>query len=316
MKEDDLPEPEGLREQDDPEEIVNPYSMQPILPPTLKRLILGFGVLCALGTIDVLVAQEPVQDTSSQVKAPSSISLFAGTGYGSDLMYTVSSLSDHQPFVSSDVMIAWKRSLWAAATLYHLPGINITIPLYDLSAGFRHTFNKYFDVAISISSYQSANNLDDPYFGSFHFMRISGGFDWQWVYTRATLGNILGEQAGIYFYLRNSRFFATPDLGTSASYFSFDPNINILFGNSTQIVPVQRPHRPGQGNPNLPHQGTTTTKDVFGWLQMEISVPTAFNYQKLTIEAEPLYLIPLQNQEDINTNKGFHFFINMIFRIL
>ncbi len=255
---------------------------------------------------------------------PYNHSVFAGFGFGNDLLYTSSSLSDNQPFLSTDIMYAFKGSAWTALTLYNLPGEKPLFPFYDISAGYSHVFNNYFDAAISLSSYHSSGELDDQYYESFQYVRLRGGFDWNVLYMRATLGRILEKNSGYYIYLKNSHYFTTRK-NSSDNFFTFEPNINMLFGKHSAIAPsirgnvdIDTPTGPGgPGGGNFPGQQETEneTQENFTLMRVELSVPVSYNFRDLTIEAEPLFAIPSVNGENDIATKGFFIFLNFYYRI-
>lgn len=210
--------------------------------------------------------------------------------------------------------------LWTSATLYNLPGQEPAIPIYDLSAGFAHVFNDYLDFSVSVSSYLSIDKIENDLYENFAYMRISGGFDWIWVYSKLTVGRILEQDSGIYMYFRNSRYFRTGTFGKSGNYFSFDPNVNILFGNFYQVQPLYRGQnrpdgRPGQGGQGQNQIIGEEIADQFTMLQTEISVPVSFYFHNFTFEAEPLYLLPRSLNGESSGTKGFYFFLSAYYRI-
>ncbi len=247
-------------------------------------------------------------------------SVFLGTGFGNDLLYTGSTLTDNSSFLSADIMYSYKGKLWTSATIYNLPYWGVNFPLIDASLGYNHVFNDHFDVGGSVSHYHSSGSVKEELYDSFTYFRLSGGFDWYWLYSKLTYGRILAEETGSYFYFRNSRYFRTSSWGKSKSYISFDPNINLLLGNYTQISPSTRP-RPG--NPNSPGQGGPGINPVNGdsssqfmLLQTQISIPISFYIHNFTFNAEPLLLLPNTSNEQNPNAKGFYFFANVSYRIL
>jgi hypothetical protein len=241
--------------------------------------------------------------------------LFMGTGFGNDLLFDATSLSSNQPFISADISYVYKGKWSASIAAYNMPQREILIPMVDFSLGFSHVFNDKFDVAVAISSYQTATAVKDELHDSFSFFRIRGGYDWYWLYTRLSAGSIIGPEAGLYLYLRNSRYFRSGDLGKSGNHFSFDPNINMVFGNRIEYIelestPINRPGR-SPGNTNI----TYDQQNNFSALKMEFSIPTSFYFYDLTLEAEPLYLIPINKKETEGSAGGFYFFLNLYYRI-
>jgi hypothetical protein len=259
-----------------------------------------------------------LEDTASVTMNKHSV--FAGSGYGNDLLYVGTSLTANQPFFSADFTYAFLGKLWTSVTFYNLPGQQPAISMYDLSAGFSHVFNDYLDISASISSYINTGKTDNELYGNFAYLRITGGFDWVWVYSKLTAGRIIEQNSGIYVYFRNSRYFRTGTFGKSGNYFSFDPNVNILFGNFYQVQPLYRGQnrpdgRPGQGGQGQNEIIGEETTDQFTLLQTEISVPMSFYFHNFTFEAEPLYLFPQSTEKDISDAKGFYFFLNVYYRI-
>ncbi|MFN2396217.1 MAG: hypothetical protein ABR597_11075 [Bacteroidales bacterium] len=263
-------------------------------------------------------------DTSSTSEpAPSAISnhsVFVGSGYGNDLLYAGTSLTANQSFISADLTYTFLGKLWTSFTYYNLPGQQPSISMYDLSAGFSHVFNDYLDMSASVSSYFNNGDSENELYDNFAYLRITGGFDWIWVYSKLTVGRILEQNSGIYLYFRNSRYFRTGTFGKSDNYFSFDPNINILFGNFSQVQPLYRGQNRPEGRPGQEGQGQDQIigeeqTDKFTLLQTEISMPVSFYFHNFTFEAEPLYLFPKSLDGEISAAKGFYFFMNVYYRI-
>ncbi|MBW6479961.1 MAG: hypothetical protein K0B37_11070 [Bacteroidales bacterium] len=286
----------------------------------------GFIFLMFFTNISVFSQPDTIQNVrTARLQNPASAtmkkhSVYVGSGYGNDLLYAGTSLTASQPFISADLTYAFLGKFWTSATLYNLPGRQPAIPFYDLSAGFSHVFNDYLDISASVSSYINTGKTDDELYGSFAYLRLSGGFDWVWVYSKLTAGRILEQDSGIYVYLRNSRYFRTGTFGKSDNYFSFDPNVNILFGNLYQVQPLYRgQNRPdgrngqrGQGQNQIIGEEIT---NQFTLLQTEISVPVSFYFHNFTFEAEPLYLFPRSLNGESSGAKGFYFFLNAYYRI-
>jgi len=255
--------------------------------------------------------------TDSTFSQSKNHSLFMGTGYGSDLLYAGTSLTANQNYFSADFIYTYKGNLWGSMSVYNLPGYSSAIQLIDFSAGFSYVFNKYFDASTSISYYHSNSELKQEYWDDFAFIRLSGGFDWFWIYSKLTLGKILEKESGFYLYFRNSRYFRTPVFGKHNSYFSFDPNVNILFGNYTQLTRYRIPGtRPGV-RPGRPEQIDyyVEAEDIFTLLQAEFSLPVTFYFHNLSVEIEPLYLIPANKIPFSNQARGFYFFLNLYYRM-
>jgi hypothetical protein len=266
-----------------------------------------------------------LQDTASQTvitqSASSKHSLFAGTGYGSNLLFAGSSISANKGFLSADILYSFMGSLWASGVAYNIPGIDVNIPMYDLSAGYNHTFNDWFDASLSLSGYLTHQGVRDDLYNSFAYLRMAIGFDWMLLYTRASMGKILEENSGVYINIRNSRYMRTPKFGASGNYISFDPSLNFLIGNYSQLQTITTPQRPGgiirPGRPGSGQEENTEYEivDTYKVMQAELSLPISFYFYDFIFDAEPLYLIPVLKDENYISPKGFHFFFNITYRL-
>lgn len=281
------------------------------------QFLLGFIAAGILNSYATALPESKADSTlinNSTVPVSYNHMLFIGTGYGNDLLFDGNSLSANQPFVSADISYIFRGKWWAAITAYNMPQRNIILPMTDFSLGYHHVFNDKFDMAVAISSYQTSPEVKDELHDSFSFIRLRGGYDWYWLYTRISAGSIIGQDAGLYLYVRNSRYFRSSDLGKSENYFSFDPNINLVIGNRIEYAevltaPFQGPGRPAGTEPTYEEQTT------FSVLKLELSVPTSFYFHNLTLEAEPLYLIPMAKNESTESLGGFYFFLNAYYKI-
>lgn len=260
--------------------------------------------------------QDSIPESNPASKNVSRHSLFVGSGYGSNLLLSGSSMSDNMPFISASLTYAFMENLWASVVLYNLPGYATTIPLYDLSAGYNHTFNDWFDISTSLSSFQTSQQMEEMLYPGFAFLTLDMGVDWMWLYTTVGIGKILDNNTGIYLHVGNSRYFSTPEFGKANSYFSFDPSVNLLFGHYQEVIVTQQVQQIRRFvRPRfiiIENQDITTT---FKLMQIEFSIPVAFNTGRFTFEAEPLYLLPTIKDEAYHSLNGFHFFFNMDFRI-
>jgi hypothetical protein len=254
-------------------------------------------------------------------KVISAHKVYIGSGYGNDLLYDGSSLSANQPYVSADLNYVYRGKLWFSATAYNLPHLDLMLPMADLAVGFNHYFNDVFDISVALSNYRTAAEIKQQMYDNFSFFRVKGGIDWYWLYTTLAAGRMVGESSGMYYYFRNSKYFRTPDMGKSKSYFTFDPNFNMVYGTQISYDPIvytkSFPGKPPVINPPTSPGGEEayyTTKTSLGLVKMELSIPTAFVINRFTIEAEPVYLLPLKTQT-LQRDGGFYFFLNAYYRI-
>jgi hypothetical protein len=125
---------------------------------------------------------ECTQDTANQTipaqVASSKHSFFLGTGYGSNLLFAGSSISANKGFLSADILYSFMGNLWVSGMAYNIPGIDVNIPMYDLSAGYNHTFNDWFDASLSLSGYLTHKGVREELYNSFGYLRMALGVDW------------------------------------------------------------------------------------------------------------------------------------------
>jgi hypothetical protein len=266
---------------------------------------------------------ECTQDTANQTipaqVASSKHSFFLGTGYGSNLLFAGSSISANKGFLSADILYSFMGNLWVSGMAYNIPGIDVNIPMYDLSAGYNHTFNDWFDASLSLSGYLTHKGVREELYNSFGYLRMALGVDWMLLYTRLSAGKILEENSGVYINIRNSRYMRTAKFGASGNYISFDPSLNFLIGNYSQLQTITTPQRPGGGiRPGRPGNDQDVNYEIvdsYKVMQAELSLPISFYFYDFIFDAEPIYLIPVLKDENYISPKGFHFFFNITYRL-
>jgi hypothetical protein len=279
-------------------------------------------------------SQEPA-DTGIQRS-----SLFAGTGIGNNLVLA-SSLSHHQQFYYGSVTYGFDNKLYVSASSFHLPGFSPFLAFNTFSLNYSHGFTDWLDVSLTGSRYQIAGNLEDTLFNSFFYGDFTIGFDWNILYSKISVNRLISETNSTFFQIRNSRYIQTSALLGKEGYIYFDPYINLLAGSLTRITsdegtsvgissplgsfgqgaagmaPVTVP-RPGTGTSPGPGTGTNTsvvTSVFFSLMEISMGIPIGVNLGKLTIEAEPGYVIPMYDDPSIPSPKGFTFLFNCYIQI-
>ncbi|SKC20464.1 hypothetical protein SAMN03080601_02349 [Alkalitalea saponilacus] len=240
--------------------------------------------------------------------------LYAGAGYGSDMLYSGYSLSGNQPFYSMDLLYSYNRKWSLAFVTYNLDGKSPVVTFYDVALGYRHIFNSWFDVRGSLASYFTAKSAQEEYFGNFSYLSVSTGYDWRILYTRAIYSTTLNRSGGSYFQIKNSHYFSTPDFWDGNAFMDFNPAFNFVFGDRYKLyTTTTRTVIPGVGNVEQTMEEIDTS---FGLMDFELSFPISFNYGNATLEAEPLFYYPVHKDPDFPSQKGLFFFVNLYFRIL
>ena len=260
----------------------------------------------------------------SETKDESPHSLFGSLGYGSNMIYMGSNVSQDKPFYSGSLTYGYNNAFFASASVSHLSAFDEFAAFSAFSVGYSHDFNSWFDISLGLSRYQVNSALTDTLFNSFLYGYLTLGFDWKIIYTTVSAGGLFSGSNSAYMSLKNSRFIKTPELLDGKAYFYFDPYVNMLFGTLTKTVTsegttigVTAPFSPkkssdtgGKGS------GTTsTTTTFFSLMEVDLGLPVGFNIGKINIEAEPGYVLPAYSDSDFQSPKGFTFLINIIYRI-
>jgi len=251
--------------------------------------------------------------------------LYSGGGYGSNMIYLGSTISQDHPYGYGSVSYGYRNQLFASVSAVHLSGTDPFMAFYIGSLSYSHPFNDWFDISAGVYRYQVDPSLTDTLFSSFTYGDITMGFDWKLIYTKISAGGLFSDASRPFFQIRNSRYFQTPEFLRGKANFSFDPYVNLLAGTITEAksttetnyyYSVSSPYRKwrnmGQGS------STTTTwsfTDKFGLLEIDLGIPVAFNTDFMTIEAEPSYVIPLYDDTYYPGAKGFIFQLSLFFRI-
>lgn len=274
------------------------------------------------------------QDAGNQTQATDSVktgekgsshALYTGGGYGSNMIYLGSTISQDHPYGYGSVSYGFKNELFASVSAIHLSGTDPFIAFFIGSLSYSHPFNDWFDISAGIYRYRVDPSLTDTLFNSFTYADLTLGFDWKLIYTKISAGGLFSDFSRPFFQIRNSRYFQTPEFLRGKANFSFDPYINLLAGTITEAksttetsyyYSVSSPYRKWR---NMRQGSSTTTTwsytDKFGLLEIDLGIPVAFNTDFMTIEAEPSYVIPLYDDTYYPGAKGFIFQLSLFFRI-
>ncbi|MBN1109094.1 MAG: hypothetical protein JXR66_11510 [Bacteroidales bacterium] len=240
-------------------------------------------------------------------------SLYAGAGSGYNMIYMGSSISGDKPYFYEGLTYGFKNEFFLSLYNFNLAAFDPFVSFVTFSALYTHTFNTWFDISLGVSRYQVNTSLKDTLFTNFFYSDLTLGLDWKILYTKLSAGTLLSESAGFYFQLRNSRYFETAEFFKGKAYFSFDPNVNLLFGTLTEtsegmvVKPPFSSGRQGGGS----SQETTSR---FSLMEIDFSVPVSFNIGRFTLDADPGYALPVYKDAPPET-KGFVFTLSLIFKI-
>jgi hypothetical protein len=257
-------------------------------------------------------------------------SLYAGGGYGSNMIYLGSTISQDHPYSYASLSYGLKNELFATVSAVHLSRIKPDLAFYIGSLSYSHVFNNWLDISAGIYRYQVDPVLTDTLFASFTYGDITLGFDWNLIYSKISAGGLFSEGSQAFFQLKNSRYFQTPEFFKGRANISFDPYVNLLFGTLTEVqsstdtvyyYSVSSPYRKWKYSGNGSTTGTSSTntsyiyENKFGLLEIDFGLPVAINTDFMTIEAEPSYVIPFYDETYYPGAKGFIFSLSIFFRI-
>jgi hypothetical protein len=286
---------------------------------TFALLASGFHIM-AFSQSDTLV-HPGKNSTHENDSTYTTHSLYSSIGFGSNMIFLGSTISRDKPFYSAAVTYGYKNSFYASASASHIIGVNPYTAFYSLSLNYSHAFNSWFDISSSIAGYKAPLSLQETLFSDFAFINITTGFDWKLIYTKLSFGELISDARRGYIQVRNSRYFETPEFFSGKSKISFDPNINILFGDIVKIKTTSGVTRFGSSPPfryfkKKPGSTIESYSYKFGLMDFEVSLPVTFSYSNLSIELEPSYILTSISDSDYPAPEGFTFFVNAFFRIL
>lgn len=257
-------------------------------------------------------ASEPAADTVPKH------ALFAGAGYGSNMVYLGSTISGNQPFLYSSLVYSYKSEFYASFSAVHLFDYGHFPGSISASLNYNHIFNSWFDISAGMSAFKFNSAAEDNFIDHFYYGDVTLGVDWRLIYSQLSFGILNSDESSLFFQAKNSRYFSTPELWTGRFNISFDPYINFLFGKYYSIDSPEGTYAvaplPGKGK-GRPVPPATIYKDKFGIIEIDFGVPVSFNFDRLTIEAEPGYVIQTHGTSQYSGPKGFVFLLSGYFSI-
>lgn len=287
------------------------------LPATDSLAAKGSGVAARTAPVS-----EASDETPATTDIKSAHSLYAGTGYGSNMLYLGTTMSQDNGFGYASASYGFSDKLYLTATGYTIGNFIPFTAFYSLGISFNHAFNSWFDISTGLSRYNVATSLQDTLFSNFTYADATLGLDWRILYSKVSVGGLFADGGQFYLQSRHSRYFETPSFAGDKAFFSFDPYVNILFGNmvsiettggvtETSVSPGYRPWRKYRQNTTP----GTTYSETFGLMEIDLGLPVAFSYDFFTLEIEPGYVIPLYSENGSSGTRGFLFMASIFFRI-
>jgi hypothetical protein len=272
-------------------------------------------------SLSVLTSGQPADTTVTSDKS-SVHSFYAGTGYGSNLLYLGTTMSQDNGFGYASAAYGFMDKLYLTASGYTIGNFTPFTAFYSLGVNFSHAFNSWFDISTTASRYNVAASLRDTLFTNFTYADATLGFDWRILYSKLSVGGLFADGGQFYLQTRHSRYFETPAFAGDKAFFSFDPYLNILFGNMVTVettggvteTSALPGYKPWQRNRKNTPAGSTYSEN-FGLMEIDFGLPVAFSYDFMTIEIEPGYVIPLYSETGSSGTRGFLLLTSIFFRI-
>jgi len=213
------------------------------------------------------------KDTIPTVNEKNRHALYAGAGYGSNMIYLGSTISQNLPYGYGALSYVLGGELSLSGSAFFIPTYGQSAPAFgNVSIYYSHDFTKWLDISTGISRYIVRPSLTDTLFSNFNYADIKLGFDWKILYTEVSYGGFLIKDPPSYLQVRNSRYFETPSFFKGKANVSFYPYANLLFGNlimsetwngteiitSTQtlVTPASPAGTQGSGNGQMPGAGS------------------------------------------------------------
>jgi len=168
----------------------------------IRYRFLLLGTFISISTLVISAQTDLKPDTIPDVNAGTSESkhsLFASAGLGYNMVYMGTSLSQDKPYYSGGLIYGFNNELFASASTFHLDAYDPFLAFSTFSLIYNHTFNSWFDIALSASRYQVNKTLTDTLFSSFFYVDGALGFDWKILYTKISAGGLLAESQGYIF---------------------------------------------------------------------------------------------------------------------
>jgi hypothetical protein len=264
----------------------------------------------------------PDNDSSKTISLAKKHSFYAGTGYGSNMIYLGSTISQNQPYFYGNLTYGFKNKLYASVSTVHLSGLDPYLTFYIGALTYSHTFNSWFDIAAGVYRYQIPASISDTLFSNFTYSDLTLGVDWKLLYSKLSFGGLISEENQFYFQLRNSRYFKTPEFFRGKANVSFDPYVNLLFGSLFELktttetrVIASSPGRKWKKNTNQGIPANTSYSKKIGLMEVDFGIPVSLNTNRMTIEAEVSYTLPAYSNPAYPVPEGFVFLLSAFFRI-
>src|SRR5665648_215802 len=140
----------------------------PISTKRLKLSLMAILIMCVEALPQTATVKSTLAGDSIKISGEeSSHSFYSGLGYGSNMIYLGSTISQNNPYYYTALTYGFKDELYVTASAIHLYDRSPFIPLYSISLNYSHVINSWFDFSLGLYRYQVTQSLADTLFGSF-----------------------------------------------------------------------------------------------------------------------------------------------------
>lgn len=170
-------------------------------------------------------------DTTDSGTRAEKHALFAGAGYGSNMIYLGSTISQNQPYLYGAAAYSLFEKVYISGGAFYLSNLSKTAPaFYSAALTFNQDIFKWLDFSAGIYRYMVKPELADTLFSSFNYADVTIGVDWKLLYTEVSYGAFVIKEPPAYLQIKNSRYFETPGFFRGKATVSFHPYLNMLLG--------------------------------------------------------------------------------------
>jgi len=185
------------------------------------------GLILLLLPLNVLAQT----DSTSTSGVKEHHALYAGAGYGNNMIYLGSTISRDLPYGYGALSYVLGGELMVTGSSFYMPDLDPAAPAFNsISISYNHEFTKWLDISAGAYRYMVKPTLTDTLFNNFNYADITLGIDWKILYTEVSYGGFLIKDAPTYLQVKNSHYFETPSFFKGKANISFYPYANILFG--------------------------------------------------------------------------------------
>lgn len=260
-------------------------------------------------------ANKPAADTLN--RSAELHQVLAGFSFSNYPQYHQSNFASANSGFAAHLIYSYNTNLWIEAKIYHLPGADPFIALREFAAGYSHFFNDVFDASLTISRLNNLQYPPDPAFNHYTMVNAQLGVDFGYVYTSVIPSWIWQDIGSFFLLINNSRFFVSPQLGRSRSFFTANPGFYFLLGRETWFRELPLLFQQRLRDRGLEHliPVLSIVEKPFKFQTLTFALPLAWESSPVSIEAEPSFVINLNADAIVRQPEGFFIRVGIFMKI-